>query len=74
MSAGKSDLRPDIHRTLVKLDALADGSIIIDRHGHVWQKGAAYGTWYRAYDADGQPSWDIAQRTSPIHVIRDGAA
>jgi hypothetical protein len=70
----QSDLHPDLHRTLLKLDALADGSIIVDKYGHAWQKGTIVGTWYRAYDGDGHSSWDVAQWTHPVHVLRDGAA
>lgn len=79
MTAGKSsgrkssDLRPDIHRTLLKLDDIADGAVVTDQYGHAWQKGAFLGFWYRAYDGDGISSWELAQRAGSIHVLKEGA-
>jgi hypothetical protein len=74
MSAGKSDLRQDAHRVLLKLDNLANGSIVVDAKGDAWQKSSPTGYWYRAYDGDDKASWEVAQRAGHIQVLRDAAA
>lgn len=60
MAKGKPDLRPDLHRMLLKLDAAPDRTVVIDKHGDAWQKSEYLSSWYRAFDGDGISNWDLA--------------
>lgn len=59
-----SGLQPALRRTLLELDKLPHGSVVIDRFGHAWQESRNY--WYRAYGDDASvSSWELCQR-API--------
>lgn len=65
MSRG-GGLRPDLNKLQIQMDAAPDGTVLIDRNGHAWQKSAYVGYWYRAYDSDrGTSSFELAQNTGP---------
>lgn len=71
MSAGQSSLRPDLHRTQLKLDGLARGAVVVDSRGDAWQEGFP-GYWYRAYDGEGKSSFQLAQIAESVRVLSDG--
>lgn len=56
----KSSLRPDLHRTQLRLDGANEGAVEIDPQGAAWQHSRGF--WYRAYDSDtSRSSWELAQ-------------
>lgn len=61
-----------VSRTQEALDALHDGSVILDKYGHAWQLGRIY--WYRAYGDDSMiSSNEVAQQYGPITIIHKAA-
>lgn len=68
----KSDLRPDIHRALLRLDELPAATVITDQYGHAWQNGSRagdHGYWYRAFDSDSISTWQLAQRVGGFSIL-----
>lgn len=62
-------LQPALHRSLITLNNLSSGSVVLDKFGHAWQLSRGY--WYRAYGDDEETdSWTVAQR-GPIKVIHE---
>lgn len=62
-------LQPALHRALITLNNLPNGSVVLDRFGDAWQSSRNY--WYRAYGDDEETnSWTVAQR-GPIKVIHE---
>lgn len=74
----KPSLQPALHRSLIKMQKLPPGSVVIDRFGDAWQSARGYGPlgsthasgyWYRAYGDDTEVSaWEAAQY-GPMDVI-----
>lgn len=63
MSAPKSNqsLQPALHRWLLILNDLPDGSVVLDHFNNAWQQSRRY--WYRAYgDSSEVSSWELAHR------------
>lgn len=70
-------------RSIIKLDELPPGSVVLDQFGHAWQGarghgplGATYptGYWYRAYEGDDASevsTWDMSF-AGPFRVIWSG--
>lgn len=74
----KPSLQPALHRSLIQMQKLPPGSVVIDRFGDAWQSARGYGPlgstyatgyWYRAYGDDSDVStWEAAQH-GPMAVI-----
>lgn len=77
MSA-RGSLQPALHRSLLRMQDLPPGSVVLDRFGNAWQSARGYGPvgstyatgyWYRAYGDDTEVSaWEAAQ-SGPMKVI-----
>lgn len=77
MSA-RGSLQPALHRSLLRMQGLAPGSVVLDRFGNAWQSATGYGPigstyatgyWYRAYGDDTEVNtWEAAQY-GPMKVI-----
>lgn len=77
MSAPGS-LQPALHRSLLRIQELPPGSVVLDRFGDAWQSATGYGPvgstyatgyWYRAYgDSTEVSTWEVAQ-SGPMKVL-----
>jgi hypothetical protein len=65
--SGRSQLRPDLHKTQVKLDSLPPRSVVLDQNGDAWQMGSDY--WYRAFEGNGQSSFEVAQIAESVDLM-----
>ena len=67
-------LQPALHRSLLRMQKLPPGSVVLDRFGHAWQSARVHGIyWYRAYGDDTEVSaWEAAQ-SGPMTVIHKAA-
>lgn len=76
----RGSLHPALHRSLLRMQDLPPGSVVLDRFGDAWQSARGYGPfgstyatgyWYRAYGDDSEVStWEAAQY-GPITVIHE---
>lgn len=67
----QSHLQPALHRTLLALNELPDGSVVQDRFGHAWQCSRNY--WYWSYGDDSEvSSWDIVS-LAPFTLMEPAA-
>lgn len=63
----RGSLQPALHRSLLRMQDLPPGSVVLDRFGHAWQSATGY--WYRAYGDDTEVStWEAAQ-CGPMTII-----
>lgn len=78
--SSRGSLQPALHRSLLRMQDLSPGSVVLDRFGHAWQSARGYGPlgstyatgyWYRAYGDDTEVStWEAAQH-GPMTVIHE---
>ncbi len=61
-------LRRDLNRLQIKLDEAPNLALVVDAHGHAWQK-SAIGYWYRAFDGDGISSFQLAQNGEGMKFV-----
>lgn len=76
----RGSLHPALHRSLLRMQDLPPGSVVLDRFGDAWQSARGYGPfgstyatgyWYRAYGDDSEVStWEAAQY-GPITVLHE---
>ena len=66
----RGPLQPALHRSLIRMQDLPPGSVVLDSFGHAWQSARGYGTyWYRAYGDDTSvTAWEAVQY-GPMTVI-----
>ena len=65
-------LRSDLQRTWEQLENLPAHAVVLDAHGHAWQK-AGLGYWYRAFDGNGLSSYEVAQSAETVTVMTSDA-
>lgn len=73
MTAANGTLRNDLTRAQIALDRMEPGSVVVDEFGAAWQLSGV-GYWYRAFDAPGVPSFEMAQRIgkfTPVPVASE---
>lgn len=80
MSAPRGSLHPALHRSLLRMQDLPPGSVVLDRFGDAWQSARGYGPlgstyasgyWYRAYSDDSEVSTWAAAQYGPMTVIHE---